>query len=42
VFVYENRRRAKVVAGWTEEQIEEERVNPARRGHDKLTFVYGY
>jgi hypothetical protein len=40
-FAYENKRRARIVAGWTDEQLEEEQIYPNRRGHQKLTFVYG-
>lgn len=42
VFMITNRRRAKTIAGWTADQIEEERLNVKRRGHQKLTFIYGY
>lgn len=41
VFQYENRRRAKKIAEWTAEELEAEKLNPARRGNQKLTFVYG-
>jgi disulfide bond formation protein DsbB len=42
VLMFENKRRAKVIAGWTDEQYEEERRTTERRGDHKLTFVYGY
>ena len=42
IYMVENRRRTRITAGWTPEQFEAERKNPARRGHQKLTFIYGY
>jgi hypothetical protein len=36
-----NRRRAKILAGWTEEQIEMEKTDDVRYADKKYTFVYG-
>ncbi|OAA65321.1 Major facilitator superfamily domain, general substrate transporter [Niveomyces insectorum RCEF 264] len=40
--VYQNKRRAKIIANWTPEQIAEENANDIRRGDMKYTFVYTY
>jgi hypothetical protein len=36
-----NTRRAKIVACWTEEQIQTEKIDDVRYADKKLTFVYG-
>ena len=36
-----NKRRARTIADWSEEQIEDERINDVRYADKKLTFVYG-
>jgi len=41
VFQHENRRRTKKIAACAVEEFEAERLNPTRRGNQKLTFVYG-
>ena len=41
-FMMENRRRSRLIAGWTEENFEQERRDATRRGHAKRFFVYGY
>jgi hypothetical protein len=38
---YVNKKRAKIIAGWTEEQIETEKTDDVRYADKKLTFVYG-
>jgi hypothetical protein len=35
----ENSKRRKMIAGWTEEEIAEEKANPARIGDQKRTFI---
>lgn len=42
VYVFLNKRRARITQGWTEEDFEAEWRNSERRGNRKLTFVYGY
>lgn len=42
LFVWENRKRAKLMATWTQEDYEQEKIDPKRRGHQKRFFVYGY
>lgn len=42
VYVFLNRKRARVTEDWTEEEVEEEWCNSERRGNRKLTFVYAY
>jgi MFS family permease len=41
-FMWENRRRARMMAGWNDEDFEREKADAARRGHQKVFFVYGY
>jgi hypothetical protein len=41
-FMMENRKRAKLISEWVEEDFENERRNAARKGHMKRFFVYGY
>ena len=36
-----NKRRARTIADWSEEQIEDEKINDVRYADKKLTFVYG-
>ncbi|KAH8653886.1 major facilitator superfamily transporter [Xylariales sp. PMI_506] len=38
--IYQNKKRARIIANWTEEQIEEENTNDVRLGDMKYTFVY--
>lgn len=42
VYVFLNKRRARIIEEWTEEEFVEEWRNSERRGNRKLTFVYGY
>jgi len=37
-----NKSRAKKMQGWTEEEYEAEALQEKRRGHQKVTFGYGY
>lgn len=39
VYMFENARRRKVTAGWTEEEIAAEKANTERMGDRKLTFI---
>ncbi|KAL4878781.1 major facilitator superfamily domain-containing protein [Aspergillus karnatakaensis] len=41
-YMLENRRRRKLIEGWTEEEFERERTDGARRGHEKRYFMFGY
>ncbi|KAH7116123.1 major facilitator superfamily domain-containing protein [Dendryphion nanum] len=42
IFMYVNRRRARIISTWTVEDFEEENTLLERRGDQKLTFRYGY
>lgn len=42
LYMWENRRRRRIVAAWTEEDFERERMNMTRRGHEKTYFMFGY
>lgn len=37
-----NRARAKKMQGWSEEEYKAEALQEKRRGHQKVTFRYGY
>jgi hypothetical protein len=39
--MWTNKKRRALIANWTPAQIEAERLNPDRRGDQKLTFIYG-
>jgi hypothetical protein len=39
LYMIENSKRRKMIAGWTEEEIAEEKANPARIGDRKRTFI---
>ena len=38
-YMLENAKRRKLIAGWTAEEIAEEKANPARQGDRKRTFI---
>ncbi|KAK4141786.1 uncharacterized protein C8A04DRAFT_30631 [Dichotomopilus funicola] len=42
MLMLENRRRRKIVAGWTEEDYIREQESTERRGDQRYTWVYGY
>jgi hypothetical protein len=42
LLMLENRRRARVVAGWSAHDFETEKTSEERRGDMKVTFRYGY
>jgi hypothetical protein len=42
LLMLENRRRARIISGWTVDEFEEETRSNERRGDMKLTFRYGY
>ncbi|KAL4808177.1 major facilitator superfamily domain-containing protein [Aspergillus unguis] len=42
LYMIENRRRKRVIEGWTEEQFERERLDESRKGHEKRFFMFGY
>ncbi|KAL2869775.1 major facilitator superfamily domain-containing protein [Aspergillus lucknowensis] len=41
-YMLENRRRRRLIAGWTEEEFAREMADPTRRGHEKRYFMFGY
>jgi MFS family permease len=42
MYMLENRRRRKILATWDEADFEAERLDPKKRGDQKLTWIYGY
>jgi hypothetical protein len=42
LLILENRRRARVIAGWSAYDFETEKTSEERRGDMKVTFRYGY
>jgi hypothetical protein len=42
LLMLENRRRARVVSGWSAHDFEAEKTSEERRGDMKITFHYGY
>ena len=42
LYMWENWRRRRIVAAWTEEDFERERTDITRRGHEKTYFMFGY
>lgn len=42
LYMWENRRRRRIVATWTEEDFEREQTDMTRKGHEKRFFIFGY
>ncbi|KAL4862840.1 hypothetical protein BDV12DRAFT_190113 [Aspergillus spectabilis] len=41
-YMLENKRRRKLIANWTEEEFEREKMDVSKRGHEKGYFMFGY
>ncbi|KAL3483084.1 major facilitator superfamily domain-containing protein [Aspergillus germanicus] len=41
-YMLENRRRRRLIEGWSEEEFERERADTSKRGHEKRFFMFGY
>jgi hypothetical protein len=42
LLMLENRRRARIISGWSAEDFEIEKNTEERRGDTRITFRYGY
>jgi hypothetical protein len=42
LLMLENRRRARIISGWSVDDFEAEKSSEKRRGDKKITFRYGY
>ncbi len=42
IYILENKKRRKIMAGWDEHNFIEEQNSSERRGHQRYTWIYGY